>query len=91
MLWLLVAMLVVLLSLAIFTVSSLSLWRATKVLTRQVSATGETVEQLTGSLGGAHAVGAPVPGEQGDRPCPTCGAAPRSVSSRPSGVSARAR
>ena len=86
MLWLLLALLVILLSLAVFTVTSLSLWRATKILTRQVSAAGETFEQLTGTLDGASSAGGPAAG-----PCPTCGAPPRSVDRRPSGVPAAAR
>ena len=59
MLWLLLALLVVLLSLAVFAVSALSLWRAAKVLTRQVSATGETQTSATA---------APAPAEPGPGP-----------------------
>jgi hypothetical protein len=84
-LWLLLALAVMLLSLAVFTVNALSLWRASKVLTRQVSATGDTVEQLTSSLA-LPGSGAPLTG-----PCPTCGAPPRSVGSRPPAVPARDR
>ena len=83
--WLLLALLVVLLSLAVLVVSSLSLWRATKALVRQVSATGETVEQLTGSLDGARAAG-----PLGATPCPTCGA-PRGAVLPSSSVSSVAR
>ena len=85
MLWLLLALLVVLVSLAVFVVNALSLWRAAKVLTRQVSASGETVEQLTSGLDGARAAG-PLAG-----PCPTCGAPQRSVGSRTPAVPSRAR
>jgi hypothetical protein len=83
--WLLLALLVVLLPLAVFAVSSLSLWRATKALARQVSASGETVERLTGSLDGARSTG-----PLGGTPCPTCGA-PRSAGLQPSSVSSGAR
>jgi len=85
-LWLLIALFVVLLSLAVFTVSSLSLWRAGTVLVRQLSAAGATLDQATGSLDGARAEG-----PQGAGPCPTCGAPPRAAVSRPPGVSLRAR
>jgi type II secretory pathway pseudopilin PulG len=85
-LWLLIALVVVLLCLAVLAVNALSLWRATKRLARQLSAAGEAVDQVSGALDGARAAG-----PLGAGPCPTCGAPPRSVGSRPSAVASRAR
>ena len=85
MFWLLIALLL-LLALAVLAVTLLGLWRRVKVLGRQLTAAGETVEQMTGALDGARAAG-----PLGARPCPTCGAPPRPVGSRPPGVHVSAR
>ena len=85
MFWLLTALLV-LLSLAVLAATLLGLWRRVKVLGKQVTAAGETVEQLTGTLDGARAAG-----PLGARPCPTCGAPPRAVGSSAPGVHVSAR
>ena len=85
MLWLLIALLL-LLSLAVLAVTLLGLWRRVKVLGRTVSAAGGTVEELTGTLDGARA-GGPL----GAGPCPTCGAPPRTATSRMPAVGSRAR
>jgi len=85
MFWLLIALLL-LLALAVLGATLLSLWRRVKVLSRHVAAAGETVEQVVGmvdSAGTTRALGA--------APCPTCGAPPRGVDSRPPGVPVRAR
>ena len=85
MFWLLIALLL-LLSVAVLGVTLLTLWRRVKVLGKQVSAAGESVEQMTGALDGARAAG-----PLGAGPCPTCGAPPRAIGSRPPGVHVRAR
>ena len=85
MFWLLLALLL-LLALVVLAATLLGLWRRVKVLGSKVSAAGQTVEELTGTLDGARAAG-----PLGAGPCPTCGAPPRALGSRPPAVHVRAR